>query len=125
MKKQSRKVLAEIREGWRYVTQSVPIRSILLNLSIISLFGMPYSVLMPIFAVQVLGGGAHTLGFLMASSGVGALIGALSLAVRRSVVGLGRRIVITTAMFGAALIVFSLSKLLWLSLLALPSPVSG
>ncbi len=120
LKKQSRKVLAEIREGWRYVTQSVPIRSILLNLSIISLFGMPYSVLMPIFAAQVLGGGAHTLGFLMASSGVGALIGALSLAARRSVVGLGRRIVITTAMFGAALIVFSLSKLLWLSLLALP-----
>jgi MFS family permease len=120
LKKQSRKVLAEIREGWRYVTQSVPIRSILLNLSIISLFGMPYSVLMPIFAAQVLGGGAHTLGFLMASSGVGALIGALSLAARRSVVGLGRRIVITTAMFGAALIVFSFSKLLWLSLLALP-----
>ena len=115
-----RKVLHEVLEGWRYVTGSVPIRSILANLSLVSLFGVPFSVLMPIFASKVLGGGAHTLGFLMAASGVGALAGAMSLAVRRSVVGLGRRIVIATALFGAALIVFSFSKVLWLSMLALP-----
>jgi MFS family permease len=115
-----RKVLHEVLEGWRYVTGSVPIRSILANLSLVSLFGVPFSVLMPIFASKVLGGGAHTLGFLMAASGVGALAGAMSLAVRKSVRGLGRRIVIATALFGAALMVFSFSKVLWLSMLALP-----
>lgn len=111
----------ELREGWHYVLGSAPIRSILVNLSVVSLFGVPYSVLMPIFAAQVLGGGAHTLGFLMASTGVGALAGALGLAVRKSgVAGLGRRIVFTTALFGAALIAFSFSRSLWLSLLLLP-----
>jgi MFS family permease len=119
-RKRKREVLPELKEGWRYVTGSVPIRSILLNLSLVSLFGMPYSVLMPIFASQVLKGGAHTLGFLMASSGVGALAGAMSLAARKSVVGLGRRIAVTTALFGAALIAFSFSRVLWLSMLALP-----
>jgi MFS family permease len=114
-----RKVLHEVLEGWRYVTGSVPIRSILTNLSLVSLFGVPFSVLMPIFASKVLGGDANTLGLLMAASGVGALAGAMSLAVRRSVVGLGRRIVIATALFGAALMVFSFSKVLWLSMLAL------
>jgi MFS family permease len=118
--KQRRPVLPEIREGWRYVADSVPIRSILINLSLISLFGMPYATLMPIFASVVLKGGAHTLGFLMASSGVGALAGALSLAARKSVLGLGKRIVITTALFGAALIAFSFSRVLWISMLALP-----
>jgi len=76
---------------------------------------------MPIFAARVLGGGAHTLVFLMASSGVGALAGAVVLAARRSdvVQGLGRRIVLTTALFGAAPTAFSFSKMLWLSMLLL------
>src|SRR5665213_1917460 len=115
-----RRVLHELNEGWLYVARSVPIRSILINLAIVSLFGMPYSVLMPIFAARVLGGGAHTLGFLMAVTGVGALTGAMMLAARKTVVGLGRRIVVTTAMFGAALVGFSLSHWLWLSMLVLP-----
>ncbi|HVW83141.1 MAG TPA: MFS transporter [Bryobacteraceae bacterium] len=118
--KAQRRAMQELVEGWEYVTRSIPIRTILLNLSIVSLFGMPYSVLMPVFASNILHGGAHTLGFLMASSGIGALIGAITLAARRSVVGLGRRIVITTAMFGAAVIAFSFSPWLWLSLLILP-----
>jgi MFS family permease len=113
-------VWPELRDGWHYVLGSAPIRSILVNLAIVSLFGVPYSVLMPIFAAQVLGGGAHTLGFLMAATGVGALAGALGLAARRSeVAGLGRRIVFTTAVFGAALTAFSVSRSLWLSLLLL------
>jgi MFS family permease len=114
-------VWPELREGMRYVAGSAPIRSILVNLAIVSLFGMPYTVLMPIFAAQVLGGGAHTLGFLMAATGVGALFGAVALAARRGgVAGLGRRIMWTTALFGAALIAFSFSKALWLSLILLP-----
>lgn len=116
----SRRVMQELSEGWRYVADSVPIRSILLNLAIVSLFGMPYSVLMPIFAAKVLGGGAHTLGFLTAATGVGALAGAMTLAARRSVVGLGSRIVWTTALFGGALIAFALSPWLGLSMLVLP-----
>jgi MFS family permease len=119
-RKAARRILHEWNEGWQYVVRSVPIRSILLNLSIVSLFGMPYSVLMPIFAASLPGGGAHALGFLMASSGVGALIGAMMLAARRTVVGLGRRIVVTTAIFGAALVAFAFSKSLWLSMLILP-----
>jgi MFS family permease len=119
-KRPARRVMADLNEGWKYVVHSVPIRSILLNLSIVSLFGMPYSVLMPIFASKVLGGGAHTLGFLMAATGVGALAGAMMLAARRNVVGLGRRIVITTGVFGVSLVAFSLSRSLWLSLLILP-----
>ncbi len=119
-KKPARRVTQEMKEGWEYVVHSVPIRSILLNLSVVSLFGMPYSVLMPIFASKVLGGGAHTLGFLMAATGVGALTGAMMLAARRNVVGLGRRIVVTTGLFGVSLVIFSLSRSLWLSLLILP-----
>jgi MFS family permease len=109
----------DLKEGWRYVTGSVAIRSILINLAIVSLFGMPYSTLMPIFASQTLHGSAHTLGFLMSASGVGALAGAVSLAMRRSVIGLGRQIVVDTAAFGAALIVFAFSRSLWLSLVSL------
>ncbi len=100
--------------------ESLPIRSILTNLALVSMFGMPYSVLMPIFAAQVLHGGPNTLGFLMAAVGVGALTGTVSLTLRRSIVGLGRRIVIATAMCGVALIAFGFSHILWLSLLILP-----
>ena len=119
-RKPARHVLHELHEGWHYVVNSVPIRSILTNHAIVNLFGMPYSVLMPIFAAKVLGGNAHTLGFLMSATGVGALLGAMMLAARKNVIGLGRRIVMTTALFGAALLSFSLSRYLWLSLLLLP-----
>jgi MFS family permease len=120
VRKPQRRVAHELMEGWRYVTGSVPIRSILFNLSIVSFFGVPYSVLMPIFASNVLRGGPHTLGFLMASSGVGALAGAMLLAMRKSVIGLGRQIVFTTGLFGTALMAFALSHWLWLSLAVLP-----
>ena len=83
----------------------------------VSLVGMPYTVLMPMFAARVLHGGPHTLGFLMAAAGVGALISAGWLAARKSVLGLGRVIPAMSALFGGALIAFSLSRWLWLSLL--------
>ncbi len=112
----TRKVMEELAEGWRYVSGSVPIRSILLLLALVSLLGMPYTVLMPVFAARVLHGGPHTLGILMASIGVGALTGVLALAGRQSVIGLGRVIYVSAGIFGLALIGFGLSKFLWLSM---------
>ncbi len=115
-----RKIKHELSEGWQYVRGSLPIRSILTNLGLVSMFGMPYSVLMPIFAVQVLHGGPNTLGFLMSAVGVGALVGTVSLTMRKTVVGLGRRIMVATAICGAALIAFGLSNIVWVSILILP-----
>ncbi len=109
-------VLHDLREGWHYVIHSAAIRSILLLLALVSLVGMPYTVLMPIVAGQVLHGGPHTLGFLMAATGVGALISALMLAARRSVLGLGRVIPISALIFGVGLIGVGSSRLLWISL---------
>ena len=110
-------VLDDLREGWRYVTHFVPIRSVLLLLALSSLVAMPYSTLMPIFAGAVLHGGPHTFGFLMGASGVGALVSAAALASRRSVLGLGKVIPISAVIFGAGLVAFSFSRTLWLSLL--------
>ena len=107
----------ELKEGWSYVTHFVPIRSILLLLALVSLVGMQYTVLMPIFAGQVLRGGAHTLGFLMGASGVGALGGAIFLATRKSVLGLGRMVPLAAAGFGTGLLALGLSRFLWFSLL--------
>jgi MFS family permease len=109
-------IFQQLREGWRYAVRFAPIRSILLLLALVSLVGMPYTVLMPVFANDVLHGGPHTLGFLMAASGVGALMGALFLAARKSVLGLGKFIPLMAAAFGAGLIVFSFTRVLWLSL---------
>jgi MFS family permease len=109
-------ILQELKEGWNYVTRFIPIRSILLLLALVSLVGMQYTVLMPIFAGQVLHGGAHTLGFLMGASGVGALTGAMFLAARKNVLGLGRLVAWAAAAFGVGLIALGLSRLLWLSL---------
>jgi MFS family permease len=109
-------MLEQMREGWDYVRTFTPIRTILLLFSIISLMGYSYSVLLPIFASQVLHGGAYTLGWLTTASGIGALASALSLAIRKSVVGLTRMLQIASAILGAALILFGLSDTLWLSL---------
>jgi MFS family permease len=106
----------QMREGWHYVRTFAPIRTILLLFSILSLMGYSYSVLLPIFAAQVLHGGAYTLGWLTTASGIGALAAALSLAIRKSVVGLTRMLQIASATLGAALILFGLSHTLWLSL---------
>ncbi len=109
--------VAQFREGFAYAFGSYPIRSIILLLALVSLVGVPYTVLMPIFASEVFHGGPHTLGFLMTASGGGALCGALWLASRRSVLGLGRLIPAACATFGAGLIAFSFTRTL---LLAVP-----
>ncbi len=109
-------VWADLHEGLRYIMHSAPIRSVLLLLALVSLMGMPYTVLMPIFASSVLLGGPHTLGILMAASGLGALIGALYLASRSSVLGLGRIVALAAAVFGIGLVLFSQSRWLALSL---------
>jgi len=106
---------AHIVEGFRFVRSTGPIRSILLLLGLVSLVAMPYSVLMPIFADRILHGGARALGILMGATGVGALLGALTLAARSGVHGLGRWVAFACGAFGASLILFSFSQRLWLS----------
>jgi MFS family permease len=110
-------MLDQLREGWDYVRTFRPIRTILLTFALISLMGYPYAVLLPIFAAQILHGGAHTLGWLSAASGVGALTSAVSLALRKTVIGLTRMIQIASATLGVALILFGFSHVLWLSIL--------
>jgi MFS family permease len=109
-------MLRQLREGFTYAARFAPIRKVLMLLALVSLVGMPYTVLMPVFADEVLRGGPNTLGLLMAASGVGALVGAMFLAARKSVLGLGTLIPVTAAAFGAGLIAFSFSRVLWLSL---------
>ncbi|HZK79138.1 MAG TPA: MFS transporter, partial [Gemmatimonadaceae bacterium] len=113
-------VMEELGTGFRYVWGFAPVRSALTLLSIVSIMGMPYSVLMPAIAMKLLHGGPHTLGFLMTASGVGALAGAVYLASRKSVVGLGKVMIFSTTCFGAGLVAFSFSRVLWLSLAILP-----
>jgi MFS family permease len=107
----------QMREGWDYVRTFHPIRAILLLFSIVSLMGYPYMVLLPIFASKVFHGGPYTLGWLTAASGAGALVSALSLAFRKSVVGLTRMIQISSAILGLALILFGISHQFIVSLL--------
>jgi len=113
------KVLEGLREGFSYAFGFTPIRSLLLLLALVSLMGMPYMVLMPIFAENILHGGPKALGFLLGATGVGAITGSVYLASRKSVLGLGRIIVISSNLFGIGLVVFSLSRVFWLSLLAM------
>jgi MFS family permease len=118
-------VLADFRDGFRYVAGFPPIRALLALLAVVSLAGFPYVVLMPVFAREVLGGGPYTLGLLMAASGVGALSGALWLAARPTVLGLGRAVVAAGTTFGLALIAFALSRWMWLSVAALVAVGAG
>jgi MFS family permease len=103
------------REGVTYAFGSPAIRSVLLLLAVVSFMGMPYATLLPIFAQEVLHGGAQTLGFLMGAAGIGALIGAMFLASRDNVLGLETVLVVAAMIFGTGLIAFSLSRIFWLS----------
>ena len=107
--------LADIIEGFHWVSHTGPIRALLLLLGLVSLVGMPYAVLMPVFADRILHGGARGLGILMGFTGIGALLGALTLALRTGVKGLGRLVSICCAGFGVSLIAFSFSQHFWLS----------
>ena len=117
IKRKITSTFTDMKVGWTYVSEFLPVRTILLLFAIVSLMGMPFVVLMPIFAARVLHGGPHTLGFLMGAMGVGALISALALAARKSVLGLVRMIPMAAAVFGLGLIGFGLSRVFWLSMI--------
>lgn len=112
----SRKVLENLRDGFGFAWGFQPVRAVLILVTVVSLVGVPFVILMPIFATDVLGGGPDTLGFLMAAQGVGALAGALYLAVRQGIRGLGRLIAGASSLFGVGLLLFSMSRTLWLSM---------
>jgi MFS family permease len=109
--------LQRLKEGFVYAFSFPPIRAIILLLALVSFMGMQYTVLAPIFATQVLQGGPDALGFLMAASGVGALVGAVYLSTRKTVVGLGKIIAYSPTIMGSGLVAFGLSRVLWFSLL--------
>ncbi len=117
-------VVAELREGVHYAARFPPVRNLLLLIALLGVFGMPYTTLMPEVASKVLHGGPHLLGWLMTAGGVGALGGALYLAGRPSVVGLGRVIGAGGIATGAALVAFSFAHTAWLAL-ALLTLVGG
>jgi MFS family permease len=109
-------VLHEMKEGFAYAYRFPPIRYVILLLGSISLIGMPYAVLMPVFARDILHGGPQTLGLLVGMAGVGALFGAGYLASRKNVIGLTRIIPVAASIFSLGLIIFSFSTVLWFSL---------
>jgi MFS family permease len=110
-------LFSSLKAGWRYVMGYDPIRSILALIAFISLVGLPYTVLLPVFASEILHGGPNTFGLLTGATGLGAFISAILLAMRKSIVGLGKRMAITSLTFGAALIAFAFSQVFWLSML--------
>ena len=114
-----RNIFLEIKEGFRYAANFPPIKWMLLILALISLMGVSYQILLPVFARDIFKGGAHTMGFFMTMAGVGALCGAVFLAARKSVVGLPRIIAWTAGLFGFTLMAFACSEQYWLSMLIL------
>ncbi|OGP54860.1 MAG: MFS transporter [Deltaproteobacteria bacterium RBG_13_52_11b] len=112
-----RDLLQGVQEGFSYAFGFAPIRSVLLLISLMSLLGMPLTVLMPVFARDILHGDSHMLGFLMGASGTGALVGAVYLASRRSVLGLEKWTALACGIFGVGLIIFSQSRNFFFSLL--------
>jgi MFS family permease len=107
--------LSHLAEGFRFVLRNTPVHALLALLGVVSLTGMPYAVLMPVFADRILHGGAAALGWLMGASGVGALAGALLLASRKDLKGLGLWVAVSAVGFGLGLALFSLSRTFWLS----------
>ncbi len=108
-------ILSELAGGLRFVRQAMPVRVLLTLLGLVSVVGTPYTVLMPVFADRILHGGARGLGLLMGATGLGAVAGALTIASRTGVKGLGRLVGTSCAAFGASLVLFSLSRQFWLS----------
>ncbi len=117
--RQEKHIIHGLKEGISYAFNDKLIRSILLLTGLVSMMGMSYVVLMPVFAKTILRGDANTLGFLMGSTGLGALMGAFFLASRKDIKGLNRAVFINTNIFGVGLIAFSFSRVLWLSVVIL------
>ena len=107
--------LSHLREGFLFIRHARPVRAVLWLVSLVSLFGLPYIVLMPIFADRILGGGPRALGVMMSAAGIGALGGSLTLAARRESRGLGRVVATSVAMFSLMIVLFSFSRNLLLS----------
>lgn len=118
-------LIDELRIGVKYVIGFSPVSALLLQVTLVSVMGMPYAVLMPVIAAQVLHGGPHTYGILMTATGIGALLGTAYLAARHSVLGLGKVIVFATTALGLGLIAFSFSRTLWISVAVLPLVGAG
>ncbi|UCF79455.1 MAG: MFS transporter [Candidatus Eiseniibacteriota bacterium] len=116
VKPEKSRLWKRLKDGFGYAMGFEPISAILLMLALVSVMGMPYTVLMPVFARDFLKGGPDALGFLMGAAGVGALVGALYLASRKSVLGLGRMIPVSVSVFGLGLIAFSFSRSLLVSI---------
>ena len=114
-----RHILHELHEGITYAFTFPPIRALLMMIGLVSLLGMPYVVLMPVFAKVILKGGPHTFGFLMTAAGLGSFTAAIYLASRKSVLGLGRIIPVSLGIFGISIAAFAFSHLIWLSLILL------
>lgn len=112
-----RHIMKEFKEGFFYISNSVSIKSIILLQGFITLIGMPFQVLMPVFVKEILGEGPHILGYIIGFSGSGAIIGTIFLALRKDVLGLARLIPLATGLLGLGLIASSLSRLPWLSML--------
>ncbi|HEY4086671.1 MAG TPA: MFS transporter [Bryobacteraceae bacterium] len=108
-----------LSEGWNYVSTFRPVRSVLLLFALMAFVGFPYTVLLPLIAAQVLHGGAATLGWLTAASGIGALASGLSLTLRKTVVGLTRMLQIAATLLGVGLVLLGFSHTLWISLAVL------
>ncbi len=115
-KSENPNVLRELKEGFAYTFGFVPIKSTILLLALISLMGMPYSILMPVFVKEVFHGNSHLYGFLVGATGIGALIGAIYLASRKTVLGLEKIIPLAAGVFGLGLVAFSLSRFFPLSI---------
>jgi MFS family permease len=115
----TQKVWFQLKEGIRYAFGFAPIQSVLLLVAVASFMGTPYSVLMPVFVNDIFKGGPHLLGLLMACSGVGALVGAISMTFRKSVLGLGQLMAWSVGIFGFSVMVFSQSRWMPLNILAL------
>ena len=107
--------ISRIIEGFLFVIRNRPIHALLILLGVVSLTGMPYTVLMPVFADRILHGGARALGWLTGSTGVGALTAALLLASRENLKGLSVWVATAATCFGAGLVIFSFSRMFWLS----------
>ncbi len=113
--KQPETSLKNLLEGFRYAANDPPIRSVLLLIGVVSVAALPYSLLLPIFANNILHGGARGFGMLMSAAGIGALSGALHFAGRPAYTGLARWIAATAAVGGLSLAAFSHSRVFWVS----------
>ena len=112
-------ILHEFKEGFYYTFRNVPMRTLILLLAMVSLVGLPYTVLMPIFSGKILHGSSHTFGFLMAATGIGALAGSLYMASLKSVIGLEKLIPVSTIIFGSGIVLFAFSRNIYLSMFIL------